>query len=63
MRVVLVTVAVSLTLQNYWGERPVFTDLYPRREAQWAGQYYDLWQFVWWTAWRFGTRMPGRVPC
>jgi len=52
--VVLATVAVSLTLQNYWGERPYFAQLYPRREAAWAGQYYDLWQFVWWTGWRFG---------
>ena len=51
--VILSTVAVSLTIQNYWGERPVFTRMYPRHEAAWAGKYYDLYQFAWWTGWRF----------
>jgi len=49
---VLVTVAVSLTVQNYWGERPVFVRLFPRHEAAWAGDYYDLMEFAWWTGWR-----------
>jgi membrane protease YdiL (CAAX protease family) len=51
--VVLVTVAVSLTLQNYWGERTEFTRLWPRDRAAWAGEHYDLYQFAWWTGWRF----------
>jgi len=52
--VILVTVAVSLTMQSYWGERPEFVRLFPPAEAKWTGDYYNLWQFAWWTGWRFG---------
>ncbi|RMH42181.1 MAG: CPBP family intramembrane metalloprotease [Deltaproteobacteria bacterium] len=50
--IVFVTVAVSLTLQAYWGERSVFSRLFPRQDADWAGRYYDLAQFAWWAGWR-----------
>jgi membrane protease YdiL (CAAX protease family) len=50
--VVLATVAVSLTLQEYFGERNVFVKLFPADEATWTGDYYLLWQFVWWSGWR-----------
>jgi membrane protease YdiL (CAAX protease family) len=51
--IVLSTVAISLTVQEYFGERTVFVDLFPKERATWAGRHYDLWQFVWWTGWRF----------
>ena len=53
--VILVTVAVSLTIQSYWGERTEFVRMYPRHEQHmFSGDYYDLWQFAWWTGFRFG---------
>ncbi len=51
--IVLVTVAVSLTIQQYWGDRPYFAELFPRHEATWAGEHYELYKFAWWAGWRF----------
>jgi membrane protease YdiL (CAAX protease family) len=48
--IVMVTVAVGLTLQEYIGERQVFANLFPQRMT---GEYGQLESFVWWTAWRF----------
>lgn len=51
--VVMVVVAVSLTLQYYFGERSKFSEYFPPGEADWTGDHYQLWQFVWWSGWRF----------
>lgn len=48
--VVLVTVAVSLTIQEYVGDRSLFRAWFPEL-AQ--GEYGELREFVWWTWWRF----------
>jgi membrane protease YdiL (CAAX protease family) len=52
--VVLVTVAVSLSLQLYWGERSSFVARFPpgQPESAWTGDYYELWQLTWWVGWR-----------
>ena len=50
---ILVTVAVSLTMREYWGDRAVFRRLYPHAQAGWAGDYYELYQYVWWSGWCF----------
>jgi membrane protease YdiL (CAAX protease family) len=49
---VLITVAVSLTVQEYWGDRGTFSRLFPPGAAI-PDQYYSLAQFAWWTGWRF----------
>lgn len=48
--IVLVTVAVSLTIQEYWGQHADFSELFP-----WDGvdKYYNLESFSWWVGWRF----------
>jgi membrane protease YdiL (CAAX protease family) len=47
---VLVTVAVSLTLQEYIGERTMFGEWFPELIT---GKYGLLRSFAWWTSWRF----------
>lgn len=48
--IVLFTVAVSLTLQEYWGQHDDFNRLFP-----WDGtdEYHNLKSFAWWVGWRF----------
>jgi membrane protease YdiL (CAAX protease family) len=48
--VVMVTVAVSLTLQEYVGDRNTFHKLFPLGGAK--DPYYELKSFAWWTGWR-----------
>ena len=48
--VVLVVVAISLTLQEYFGHRPRFASLFSERMA---GTYGELESFAWWSGWRF----------
>ena len=48
--IVLVTVAVSLTLQEYIGEREFFTRHFDRYAR---GEYGDLLRHSWWALWRF----------
>src|SRR5215813_8667708 len=48
---ILVCAAVSLTLQEYWGDHRVYEELYRRNMGD---PYYDLYSFVWWTGWRVG---------
>ena len=51
--VVLLVTAVSLTLQEYWGERSFFAELVPAPPALLLRQsYWDLQSFVWWSGWR-----------
>jgi membrane protease YdiL (CAAX protease family) len=47
--VVLLTVAVSLTLQEYIGDRGTFNKWFPQ---QGKDQYYELKSFAWWAGWR-----------
>jgi membrane protease YdiL (CAAX protease family) len=48
---VLVTVAVSLTLQEFIGERSFFYRLF-EDSPRFAGPYHELWGYVWWSGWR-----------
>lgn len=48
--VVLVTVCVGLTIQEYIGERDFFRKLFPELAA---GEYGDLRAYAWWSGWRF----------
>jgi membrane protease YdiL (CAAX protease family) len=49
--VVLVVVAISLTLQEYIGERGFFHRMFA--DTAFAdSRYFDLWGFVWWSGWR-----------
>ena len=48
---ILVTAAVSLTIQEYFGDHRVFEELYGSNIGD---PYYDLYSFVWWTGWRVG---------
>lgn len=47
--VVLVTVAVSLSLQDYYGERIFFQKLFPYQAGD---RYWTLKGFAWWSGWR-----------
>lgn len=47
--VVLVVAAVSLTLQEYIGDRGAFERWFPTRGPN---QYYELRGFAWWSSWR-----------
>ncbi|MEZ4366327.1 MAG: type II CAAX endopeptidase family protein [Kofleriaceae bacterium] len=49
--VVLVVAAVSLTLQEYFGDRETFRRLFPATPGD---TYYELKSFGWWTGWRVG---------
>ena len=48
--VILVTVAVCLTLQEYIGEREFFRQQFPSLAA---GGYGELRSYAWWSSWRF----------
>ena len=48
--IVLVTVCISLTLQEYYGDRGKFAQYFPKVMA---GEYGQLWSFAWWSGWRF----------
>jgi membrane protease YdiL (CAAX protease family) len=48
--VVLVTVCVSLTLQEYVGDRDFFREHFPSLSY---GTYGDLMRHAWWAGWRF----------
>jgi uncharacterized protein len=47
--VVLMVVAVSLSLQEYYGERAYFQKLFPHDQAD---PYWTLKSFAWWSGWR-----------
>jgi membrane protease YdiL (CAAX protease family) len=47
--VILVTVAISLSLQEYYGERWLYQELFPYQAGD---QYWTLKGFVWWSGWR-----------
>ena len=46
--VILVTVAVVFTLQEYIGNHETFVRWFPSAR----GKYFELWGFVWWSGWR-----------
>lgn len=48
--VVLITVAVSLSMQEYWGERSYYAKLFP---PDGSDPYWTLKGFAWWSGWRF----------
>lgn len=53
--VVLVVVAVSLTLQEYWGERAYYAKIWPAgpgARSFFGTSYWELGSFGWWTGWR-----------
>lgn len=45
---VLATVAVVLTLQEYFGDHQTFRQFFPNAK----GKYFELYGFVWWSGWR-----------
>ncbi len=47
--IVLVTVAISLMLQETYGDRGTFAELFPKR---FASEYGVLMSFAWWSGWR-----------
>jgi membrane protease YdiL (CAAX protease family) len=53
--VVLVTVALVLTTQWYWGDRDSYARLVRRPPpGEWLHSWYELKSFAYWTAWRVG---------
>jgi membrane protease YdiL (CAAX protease family) len=52
--VILITTALTLTLQEYAGDRNVFARLVDKGWFPYhpAPEYWELWSFVWWTGWR-----------
>ena len=48
--VVLVTVCIALTLQEYIGQGRTFVTWFPEMME---GEYGSLWRFTWWSGWRF----------
>lgn len=46
---VLITVCLSLTLQEYFGGHDTYMKLFPRERG---ATYWELWGFVWWSGWR-----------
>lgn len=48
--VVLIVVALSLTVQEYYGERSYFAKLFPYDRTD---PYWGLKGFAWWSGWRF----------
>ena len=46
--VILVTVAISLTLQEYIGGHNAYVRYFPND----GSRYWELWGFVWWSGWR-----------
>jgi len=49
--IILVTVAISLTLQEYFGDRSTFYRLFPRGDTDIKD--WQLMSFAWWSGWRF----------
>jgi membrane protease YdiL (CAAX protease family) len=49
--IVLVTVCVSLTLQEYVGDRQFFTEHFP--SLAYGGEFSELARHAWWSGWRF----------
>lgn len=49
--IILVTVAVSLTVQEYFGDRTTFYQTFPRGDAD--SKDWQLLSFAWWSGWRF----------
>lgn len=47
--IVFITVCVSLTLQEYYGDRGEFSRLFPERMRS---EYGELQSFAWWSGWR-----------
>ncbi|HEY4057027.1 MAG TPA: type II CAAX endopeptidase family protein [Kofleriaceae bacterium] len=45
---ILITVAVSLTFQEYWGDHATFDRMF----RSYKGEYRELYSFVWWSGWR-----------
>jgi len=45
---ILVTVCISLTLQEYVGGHDTYNRLFPNDRSR----YWELWGFVWWSGWR-----------
>jgi membrane protease YdiL (CAAX protease family) len=45
---ILVTVAISLTLQEYIGSHDSYVRYFPND----GSRYWELWGFVWWSGWR-----------
>jgi uncharacterized protein len=52
--VILVTTALTLTLQEYAGDRSVYARIVdqPWFPYRIANEWWELWSFVWWTGWR-----------
>lgn len=50
--VVMVLVAVSLTLQEYWGARGFFRELSFLPKSIRTGPDWELWSYAWWSGWR-----------
>lgn len=50
--VVLIVVAVSLSMQEYYGERGYFRKLFPY-DPRHPSEYYELLGYAWWSGWRF----------
>ncbi len=48
--IVFVTVCISLTLQEYYGDRTTFFRKFPEYRGT---EYGDLYGFAWWSGWRF----------
>tara|TARA_R110002096_G_scaffold299503_6_gene494148 strand:+ start:49329 stop:50153 length:825 start_codon:yes stop_codon:yes gene_type:complete len=47
--IVFITVCISLTLQEYYGDRGVFAQHFPEL---FRTKYGELWSFAWWSGWR-----------
>jgi len=45
---ILITVCISLTLQEYVGGHDTYNRLFPNDRSR----YWELWGFVWWSGWR-----------
>jgi membrane protease YdiL (CAAX protease family) len=50
--VVLVVVAVSLTVQEYFGQQTYFAKMWPPPETLSGDEYWQLKSFAWWSGWR-----------
>ncbi len=50
--VVFIVVAVSLTFQEYYGDRNYFRQLSFMPRSVTTGAYWELWTFAWWAGWR-----------
>ncbi len=52
--VILIVSALSLTLQEYYGDRDVFAIMFPKNPAvPWVKSNHELLLFGWWSGWRF----------